>query len=29
MAAGIVLESSRESAGGGDFRSRLYVLEAL
>jgi alpha-galactosidase len=29
MAAGIVLESNRESAGRGDFRARLYVLEAI
>jgi alpha-galactosidase len=29
MAAGLVLESSRESAEGGDFRARLYVLEAV
>jgi alpha-galactosidase len=29
MTAGIVLESSRESAGQGDFRARLYVLEAV
>jgi alpha-galactosidase len=29
MAAGIVLESSRESAERGDFRARLYVLEAV
>jgi alpha-galactosidase len=29
MAAGLVLESSRESAGAGDFRARLYVLEAI
>jgi alpha-galactosidase len=28
MAAGIVLESSRESAEQGDFRARVYVLEA-
>ena len=29
MTAGIVLESSPESAGQGDFRARLYVLEAV
>jgi hypothetical protein len=29
MTAGIVLESSRDSAGQGDFRARLYVLEAV
>jgi alpha-galactosidase len=29
MAAGLVLESSRESAAKGDFRARLYVLEAI
>ncbi len=28
MAAGLVLESSRASAERGDFRARLYVLEA-
>ncbi len=29
MAAGLVLESGRESARQGDFRARLYVLEAV
>ena len=28
MAAGLVLESNRKSAEDGDFRARLFVLEA-
>jgi hypothetical protein len=29
MSAGLVLESNRQSAEKGDFRARVYVLEAI